>query len=210
VGNQTPESLLPAGLVLLSPVSSRATELLSLKLVQENRPKDSRCLKACSTLRPPTASHTLCPDPCLLQHDCTTLLEPVPGKQAPELLLSEGFVPLCLQQLPWLQVAQCQQVSLRAHTACKLGSLCLQQLPWLLETHALMQVEPKASAALWAPDNSRLQALLPHGYLQLVTQGQEPATAPLSEPQAPGFAVLMAPRGLSPHSAWRPSTTHCP
>jgi hypothetical protein len=42
-------------------------------------------------------------------------------KQAPKLLLPEGLVPLCLQQLLWL-----------------------------LEAHTTVQVDPRASAALWA------------------------------------------------------------
>jgi hypothetical protein len=36
--------------------------------------------------------------------------------------------------------------------------LCLQQLPWFLE----VQVDPRASAALWAPDDSSLVAFLVH------------------------------------------------
>jgi hypothetical protein len=43
--------------------------------------------------------------PLYLQHYCTALLKPTPGKQAPEFLLHEGLVPHCLQQLPWLLMA---------------------------------------------------------------------------------------------------------
>jgi hypothetical protein len=50
-----------------------------------------------------------------------------------------------------------------------LGPLCLQQFPWLLEAHAPVQVDPRASDTLWAPDDSSLLALLPHGYPQLAT-----------------------------------------
>jgi hypothetical protein len=56
----------------------------------------------------------------------------MPGKQASELPLPEGLVPLCLQQLSWL-----------------------------LEVHTQKQIDPKASAALWTPDDSSLLALLP-------------------------------------------------
>jgi hypothetical protein len=71
-----------------------------------------------------------------------------------------------------------------------LGPLCLQQLPWLLEAHTPMQVGPRASTALWAPDNSSPPALQPHRNPQLATQCQEPATTHSSEPQAPGSAIF--------------------
>jgi hypothetical protein len=71
-----------------------------------------------------------------------------------------------------------------------------------------MQVDPRASATLWAPDNSIPLALLTHGYPQHATQCQEPASTHLSEPQTPGFATLLVPGGFPPHRAWRPSTSH--
>jgi hypothetical protein len=52
-----------------------------------------------------------------------------------------------------------------------------------------MHVNPRSSTALWAPDNSSLPALLPHGKLQFVTQCQEAATTHPSEPQTPDFAI---------------------
>jgi hypothetical protein len=54
-----------------------------------------------------------------------------------------------------------------------------------------MQVDPRASAALWAPDDSSPLALLPHGYPQLATQCQEPTTTHISDPHASGFAILL-------------------
>jgi hypothetical protein len=55
-----------------------------------------------------------------------------------------------------------------------------------------MQVGPRASAALWAPEDSSLLILMP----QLVTQCQEPATTHTSESQAVGLAILLAPGGF--------------
>jgi hypothetical protein len=71
------------------------------------------------------------------------------------------------------------------------GSHCLQT--WVPRAcsnchgswnHAPMQIDPRASAALWAPDNSSPLDLLTYGYPQLATQCQEPTTTHLSEPQA--------------------------
>jgi hypothetical protein len=90
--------------------------------------------------------------------------------------MSEVLVPQHLQQLPWLQETQHQGGSLRAHTTCRLGSPTPAILLWLLKVHTSTQVDPRASAALWAPDNSSLLALLAHRNPQLATQCQEPAT----------------------------------
>jgi hypothetical protein len=105
----------------------------------EIRPQNSHCLQAwfswagaaeplnCTPWSPCRKSGPRAPAirrlgrPCL-QCYCTTLLEPMIGKQAQELLLSKGLVLPCLQQLPWLQVAQHQQASLRGCAPCKLGS----------------------------------------------------------------------------------------
>jgi hypothetical protein len=73
-----------------------------------------------------------------------------------------------------------------------------------------MQVDPRASAPLWAPHDSSPLALLPHRCPQLVTQYQEPATTHLCEPQAPGFAILLAPGVFPPYRAWRPSLPTVP
>jgi hypothetical protein len=51
---------------------------------------------------------------------------------------------------------------------------CLQQLLWLQEAHTTTQVDPKTSAALWAPDNSSLPALLPHRTLSLLLSASSP------------------------------------
>jgi hypothetical protein len=92
------------------------------------------------------------------------------------------------------------------------GSVLLnwKQLPWLLEAHTQMQIDHRASAAWWAPDDSSPLALLPHRYPQLATQCQEPATTHPCEPQAAGLANLLAPGGIPSHQAQRPSTPHCP
>jgi hypothetical protein len=107
VGNQALELLLPAGLVLLSRAKSSTTEWCFLKPRQEIR------LQAPTTLRLGSP---------VLAVQCTILLQPTPRKQALELPLPEGLVPLCLQQLPWLHLAQHQQASLKAHVACGLVS----------------------------------------------------------------------------------------
>jgi hypothetical protein len=91
-----------------------------------------------------------------------------------------------------------------------LCAMCLQQLLWLLEAHTQMKADPRASAALWTPDNSSPLALLPHRYSQFSTQYQEPTTTHLSGHQSPSFALLLAPEIFPPHKAWRPSTLHCP
>jgi hypothetical protein len=128
--------------------------------------------------------------PLCLQHYCTTLLEPTPGKQAPEFLLYEVLVSLCLQQLPWLQVAQHQQASLRSHTTCGLGSLApavaavapgspCTNASRPQDYHCLVgtrQFKPTSSAASWVPP--------------LATQGQKPATTHPCELQAPGFVTF--------------------
>jgi hypothetical protein len=110
----------------------------------------------------PTGLVLLC-----LQHYWTTFLEPKPGRQGPEPLLSKGLVPLCLQQLPLLQVAQHQQASLWAKAACRLGSPTPAAAMAPGTPHP--GVDPRASAALWALDNSILSVLLPDRYLQLAT-----------------------------------------
>jgi hypothetical protein len=74
-------------LVLPRQASSRATNLRSWKPVWEIRSQGSCYQKF---------------DPPCFQHYCTTLQEPIPGKQAPEYLQSEDFVPPCFQQLGWL------------------------------------------------------------------------------------------------------------
>jgi hypothetical protein len=95
---------------------------------------------------------------------------PTPSKQALELLLLSGFV------LP-----------------------CLQQLLWLLEAHAHAQVDPRASAALWA---QKIQA---HwfccsimGTLNLLLYEQKPASTLANESQAPCFAIMLVPGGFPP------------
>jgi hypothetical protein len=80
--------------------------------------------------------------------------------------------------------------------------LCLQQLLWLLEVHALVQVDPRDSAALWAPDDSSLLALLPHGLHHFSTLYQESTATCASEPQASHFAILLVPGGFPPHIIW--------
>jgi hypothetical protein len=71
-----------------------------------------------------------------------------------------------------------------------------------------MQVDTRASAAWWAPDNSSLLALLHHRYPQLATQCQDPGTTHPSEPQASGLANQLAPGGFPPteHGGPAPST----
>jgi hypothetical protein len=71
-----------------------------------------------------------------------------------------------------------------------LGTPNLQQLLWLMETNTPMQVDPRASAALWASDDLSPPALLPHRNPVLATHSQEPATTHPSECQAPGFAIF--------------------
>jgi hypothetical protein len=61
----------------------------------------------------------------------------------------------------------------------------------------------------WVPHDSSLLALLPHRYPQLASQCREPTTTYLSEPQALGFVILLAPGGFHPHRAWRTTTPHC-
>jgi hypothetical protein len=61
-----------------------------------------------------------------------------------------------------------------------------------------MQVDPRTSAALWAPDDSSPMALLPHGHPTLATQCQEPITTHLREPQAPGFLFCWCPEASLP------------
>jgi hypothetical protein len=68
-----------------------------------------------------------------------------------------------------------------------------------------MQADPRASVALWAPDDSSPPDLLSHRYPQLATQFQEPVTIHLSETQAPGFAIPLMPGGFLPHRAQRPN-----
>jgi hypothetical protein len=89
-----------------------------------------------------------------------------------------------------------------------LGSLCLQQLPWLLESHAPTQVDPRVSAALWAPYDSSLPNLLLHGHPQLATQCQGPAATHVNETQALHFGILLVPGGFPPYRKQRPSTNH--
>jgi hypothetical protein len=84
----------------------------------------------------------------------------------------KAWVPLHLQQLLWLRVAQHQPASLRAHAVCKLGYPTSAAPAVALEAHIPMQVDPRASTALWAPDNSSLPVLLPLRYPQLATQCQ--------------------------------------
>jgi hypothetical protein len=125
---------------------------------------------------------------------CSTTLpdswKPTPGKQAPALPLTTGFV------LP-----------------------CLQQQLWLLEALAPAQVDPRTSTALGAPEDSSPLALVHHGHPQLATQCEKPAAACASEPKPPHFAILLVPGGFLPHRTWRPSThqqalleesPHCP
>jgi hypothetical protein len=110
VGNQTPELPLLTGLVLWSWTSSRTMERCSLKPVWEIRSQGSHYLKTV-----PLCLKTV---PLCLKYDCTTLLEPTPGKQAPELLLKYWIpAPAVVSMAP-----ESQQASLRTHAAYKLGS----------------------------------------------------------------------------------------
>jgi hypothetical protein len=124
-------------------------------------------------------------------HACNALHYP-PGTQTwkagPRIPPFKALVPSCLQQLLWLWAVQCQQASLRACIAYKLGSLTLAAAALALGSPSPMQVDPRALSALWTPDDSSSLPLLPYRYPQLVTQCQEPATTHLSEPQAPDFA----------------------
>jgi hypothetical protein len=126
-------------------------------------------------------------------------------ESSPRALATQWLGSPCLWQLLWLWVVQCHK-----QASGDLGPPCLQQLPWLLEAHAPVQVDPRASAALWASDDSKSPALLLHGYPQLATQYQEPATTHLSDPQVPGFAILLVQGGFPSHTAWRPSLPTVP
>jgi hypothetical protein len=88
VGNQAPELLLFTDFVPLSQQQNQWTAI----------PEAHARNQALGLLLP----NWLVP-PCL-QCYCTTLLERMPEKQVPKLLLSKGLVSLNLQQLPWVWV----------------------------------------------------------------------------------------------------------
>jgi hypothetical protein len=69
----------------------------------------------------------------------------------------------------------------------------------LLAAHAPTQVDPRASAALRAPDDSSLPALLPHRHPQLATV---PVAHSHTHKWAPGSTLLVI-RGLPPHTEHR-------
>jgi hypothetical protein len=150
---QQAQELLPAGLVPSEPVAASVVPDSLSWQIGRRAPTTWRLGSPCQ------------------QHYHTALLESMPGKQAPEFLLPEDLVALCLQQLLWL-----------------------------------LEVDPRASAALWISDNLGPLALLPHGYLQLVTQCQEPTTIHLRNQ---GLLFCWQ-RGFPPNRAWGASTSHCP
>jgi hypothetical protein len=176
-GKQSPELLLPAGLhppylqqlpwllvtsagklapglplpKVMVPHSCSATVLPSWSLYPTNRP------------RTPTAQRI----GSLVPLAATVAPGSLTSKQAPGLLLPSGFVLPWLQQLLWLLEAGTWQAV--PWTPTGLDPPCLQPLPWLLEVHTPTQVDPRASAALWATDDSSLP-----GHPQLATHFQEP------------------------------------
>jgi hypothetical protein len=130
-----------------------------------------------------------------LNPPCSTIVlskwSPCLGKQAPEHPLSEGFVFLWLQQLLWLFEASTWQAGPRTPSA-----------------HAPTQVDPRASVALWAPDNSSPPALLPPQAPSTCYSVLRAHCHNTSEPQAPCFAILLVPGNVPPVSA--PLTTKPP
>jgi hypothetical protein len=120
----------------------------------------------------------------------------------------KDLVPPHLQELPWLQVAQHQQASLRALTACRLGS----SIP---------------AAAARAPGSPHPNSSRPQGLCCLVgttcfrptgfaaprassTCYSVPRASHHTSKQTPGFAILLAPGGFPPHRAQRPSLPTVP
>jgi hypothetical protein len=141
--------------------------------------------------------------PCL-QHYCTTLLEPMPGKQVPELPLPDSLVPSHLQQLRWLQVPQCQQKSLSALAACRLGFPMPAAATVAPGSPHPMQIDSRVSAALWAPDNSSWLALLPHRYPQLATLCHKPKWTPGSRL----VCWCQSTEAQPPHCPWQQESPH--
>jgi hypothetical protein len=91
-------------------------------------------------------------------------------------------------------------------TACRFCSSKLAAAIVTPESPHTNASRPQAAAAWWTPDDSSPPALLPHGYSQLATQCQKPATIHPSESQAPGLVNLLVPGGFPSHRALRPST----
>jgi hypothetical protein len=120
-----------------------------------------------------------------LQNYCTGLLEvcaqQVASKQAPELPLPTGFI------FPWLQ-----------------------QLLWLLGACASAQVDPKASAALQAPDNLSLLALLPHRHLNLLLSARSLPPHRQVKLRLYAFLFCWCQEASLPTEHWGPAFTNKP
>jgi hypothetical protein len=89
-------------------------------------------------------------------------------------------------------IAQCQQASLRASATCRLSSPAPAAAAVAPGSPRPSASSPRSRAtnALWATDGSSSPAFLLHGYPQLATQSQKPATTCPSGHQAPGSAIL--------------------
>jgi hypothetical protein len=83
-----------------------------------------------------------------------------------------------------------------------MSSLCLQQLPWLLEAYTPTQVDPRASTALWEPDDSS-----PAAHPQLATQCQEPTTKHASSPRLHAFLFCWCQEASFPTEHGGPALT---
>jgi hypothetical protein len=186
----------------LSSPRSRTIEQHSLKPVQEIRPQNSCCLKVwfsraklevasqnyvpwspCGTSGPRTPNNCKFSSPELSwqQRHGTALPKVHTRNPALRPQLTKGLFPPWQKQVPWLQVAQRQQASLKTLNACRPGSptsTAAVVSPWNLLPNGN---RPGAPSALWEPDNSSPLALMPHGYPQLATQCQESAATHLSE-----------------------------
>jgi hypothetical protein len=76
------------------------------------------------------------------------------------------------------------------------------------ESTSLNISRPQGFHCLWALEDSSLLVLLSHGYPQLATQCQKPATTHPSEHQAWHLAILLVPGGFPPQQSME--TQHSP
>jgi hypothetical protein len=194
-GNQAPEFLLPTDLVLLSWQQRHCTmlpeswagnltpeSLLSADLVFLSLQQLPWLWYWALASRPTVFRLGSLELPAMPLYCAPWNLDQQPGSRTPAAHKLGSHIPAAATVAP---VAWCQQACLRVITACRLGSHVPAADAVVPGSPHPMQVDSRASTALWAPDNSSLLALLPSCYPQLAIQWQDPTTTHLREPHAP-------------------------